>query len=348
MNIFLILSTLVILYFITLFCEIFTNAIEHLGLCFKIQDGALGSIFAAIGTAFPETVLPLIAVFGAYLSGTDYDLGKEIGKGAILGSPFMLSTLAFFLVAAWVILLSLKNKRQSDLTIDGKLLRRDLKFFLFAYTFGIISAFIPASYSLVQNIIAVFLLFFYLFYAVRTVNKSCNDQICADNKCEELFLIKIFRYEEKYRKLLIIIQFLLSALLLMIAAHCFVENIKQISSIFHFPAMIISLFLAPVATELPETVNGLVWSSKNKDTLAILNITGAMVFQACIPMCIGILFTDWIFGIKEIFNVICVYVSVFILYFSSLRKQSRVSAKPLLLSFLPYAAYAVFVMVKAN
>lgn len=334
------------MYLITLFCEIFTNAIEHLGICFKIQDGALGSIFAAIGTAFPETVLPLIAVFGAYFSGTSLDMGKEIGKGAVLGSPFMLSTLAFFLVAVWVVILSLRKKRESQINIDVKFFHRDLKFFVSAYTTGILTAFIPNP--VIQKIIAVFLLMFYVYYAVRTVRKNCDGENCEENECEELFLIKVFKRGEKQRKLLIIVQFILSALLLMLAAHAFVENIKQISQIFQIPAMIISLFLAPVATELPEIVNGLVWSSKNKDILAVGNITGAMVFQACIPMAIGIIFTDWFFGIKEILNVSCVYLSVLMLYFATMKNSSSVSSKPVLLCIIPYLIYVLFVFLKAD
>ena len=41
--------------------EIFTNALEHLGEKLKISEGVTGSIFAAIGTALPETLVPLLA-----------------------------------------------------------------------------------------------------------------------------------------------------------------------------------------------------------------------------------------------------------------------------------------------
>jgi cation:H+ antiporter len=56
---------------------------------------------------------------------------------------------------------------------------------------------------------------------------------------------------------------------------------------------LISLVLAPLATELPEKFNSVIWLRDNKDTLAIGNITGAMVFQSTIPVSLGLAFTPW-------------------------------------------------------
>ncbi|NJN35919.1 MAG: hypothetical protein HC794_01320 [Nitrospiraceae bacterium] len=43
-------------------CALFTNAIEWLGKRRGISEGAVGSIFAAIGTTLPETSIPIIAI----------------------------------------------------------------------------------------------------------------------------------------------------------------------------------------------------------------------------------------------------------------------------------------------
>ena len=52
--------------------------------------------------------------------------------------------------------------------------------------------------------------------------------------------------------------------------------------------MLLALVIAPIATELPEKFNSLIWVRQSKDTLAMGNITGAMVFQSCIPTAIGV------------------------------------------------------------
>jgi len=339
LNLILIFSTVVLLLLITYFCEIFTNAVENLGKYFKIDDGALGSVFAAFGTALPETILPLIAVFGAYVTGGDVNLGKDIGRGAVLGSPFLLSTLAFFIVAITVLIMSFLKKRSDIVCINITHYKRDLVFFGTAYTLGVLSAFIP--FTFVKVLIGCFLLGFYLFYAIGTVKKfSCGDDYC-ENETEPLKFSKIFKIKEQYFLYLLFFQFFISVIGLVFSAHFFVEKLKEVADIFGISAMVVSLFLAPVATELPETFNAVIWSIHKKDVLAIGNITGAMVFQACIPMAIGIFFTDWNFSNEAIVNVYSVYFALFVLLLGTLKSRCF-SAKIFLFSGIPYVLFLLF------
>src|SRR5262245_54675615 len=85
--------------------ELFTNGIAWIGEGFGLSEGAVGSVLAAVGTALPETLLPLVAI----LSG--HETGEEIGTGAILGAPFMLTTLAMVVIAVTVLLT--RNRRAS-------------------------------------------------------------------------------------------------------------------------------------------------------------------------------------------------------------------------------------------
>jgi cation:H+ antiporter len=56
---------------------------------------------------------------------------------------------------------------------------------------------------------------------------------------------------------------------------------------------VLALVLAPFATELPEKANSFFWVRSSKDSLALGNITGAMVFQSTLPVAVGLAFTDW-------------------------------------------------------
>ncbi|MBI3576244.1 MAG: sodium:calcium antiporter, partial [Gammaproteobacteria bacterium] len=51
---------LIALVVILVGAETFTNALEHLGERLKISEGVTGSIFAAVGTALPETMVPVV------------------------------------------------------------------------------------------------------------------------------------------------------------------------------------------------------------------------------------------------------------------------------------------------
>src|ERR1700679_2047203 len=86
----LLIELAIMLLVILLAAELFTNALEHLGERLKISEGVTGSLFAAVGTALPETMVPLLAIAG----GSTVNVNQEIGVGAILGAPLMLSTLS--------------------------------------------------------------------------------------------------------------------------------------------------------------------------------------------------------------------------------------------------------------
>jgi len=80
--------------------SLFTNGVEWIGRKFNLSEGVVGSVLAAVGTALPETIVPLIAIF--FVAGTT---GQDVGIGAILGAPFMLGTLALFITGMAVLIL---------------------------------------------------------------------------------------------------------------------------------------------------------------------------------------------------------------------------------------------------
>jgi len=77
------LQLFVMLIVILIAAEVFTNALEHLGEKLGISEGVTGSLFAAVGTALPETMVPLLAIFAGT---TSMATNHEIGVGAILGA----------------------------------------------------------------------------------------------------------------------------------------------------------------------------------------------------------------------------------------------------------------------
>ncbi len=91
-----ILHLLMMLILILVASQLFTNALEHVGARLGISAGVTGSIFAAVATALPETMVPILAI----VAGTQNTaVNQEISVGAILGAPLMLSTLSTALLA---------------------------------------------------------------------------------------------------------------------------------------------------------------------------------------------------------------------------------------------------------
>ena len=89
------------------------------------------------------------------------------------------------------------------------------------------------------------------------------------------------------------LQVVLSLAAIVIGAHFFITAVDSVSTYLGLPALVISMLITPIATELPEKFNSVLWIRSRKDTLALGNITGALVFQSTFPVSVGLLFTEW-------------------------------------------------------
>src|SRR3954451_4247276 len=146
--------------------EYFTNAVEWLGRRLNLSDSATGSFLAAVGTAMPETLVPIVAIF--FSDGAAAD---AVGVGGILGAPFMISTLAMFVIA--VALWAFRNRRRSTrLQFNADTAENDLRFFLIAYGLAFTAALLPPNLTVVRWIIGLSLIPLYGIYMARLLKAS--------------------------------------------------------------------------------------------------------------------------------------------------------------------------------
>lgn len=306
--------------------EIFTNGVEWLGLKLRLTEGAVGSILAAVGTALPESLIPLIAfIFG---KGAQE---QHIGIGAIIGAPFMLSTLAFFISGFVVVLDRRKRFNFPALAVEPGVIRRDLAFFFGGYSLGLVAAFINSVYA--KKFLALLLLVIYCVYVLLTLRGGK-----AVGQSSELRPLFFSMSKRNPRLLLILFQIVFSLSLLVSGAELFIRNVEAISVMLGVPSFFLSLIIAPIATELPEKFNSVIWLKQQKDTLAIGNITGAMVFQSVILPSIGIFFTNWRFVSGSEIPVLLTYTSAG-LAFLSLKIREKLNAYILLTGALFYVIF---------
>lgn len=269
------------LMFILLSCFIFTNSIEWFGKSLKLGEGIVGSIFAAIGTALPEIIIPVIAI----LFTSDQKV-HDIGVGAIVGAPFMLATLAFSVTGLSIFIYRVLGRRSLSVNVDVAVLSRDLSFFIVIYGIAILSTFIH-NYAQIKNLIAILLALSYIIYLNRTLRAKTRSL----TELPPLYITKIIK--QKDNVFLIFVQLIFALVCLLFCANLFVKHIETISNLLDVSPLILSIIITPIATELPEKLNSIIWTGRNKDTLALGNISGAMVFQSCFPVAFGMLFTSW-------------------------------------------------------
>ncbi|UZQ83248.1 sodium:calcium antiporter [Thermoanaerobacter sp. RKWS2] len=306
------------LAFILLSCILFTNSVEWFGKKLNLSQGVVGSILAAVGTALPETIIPIIAIL--FYGGRE---ASQIATGAILGAPFMLSTLGFLITGAAIIIYSLFGKRTLKMNANKKVFQRDLTYFILVYAIAIFaSVFNQVNEIRISAVILVLLA--YAFYVKRTF----SDEQQLDENIGTLYFSKFLGV--KTNLLWITSQLILSLLGIIFGAHLFVGYVKDLSHMMGISPLILSIVITPIATELPEKLNSIVWVGQKKDTLALGNITGAMVFQSSIPVTIGILFTPWnITGIAFLSAMLALTSAILNLMWINIRK----SVNPFVLMF---------------
>jgi cation:H+ antiporter len=327
---------LVMLVIILIAAEVFTNALEHLGERLGISEGVTGSLFAAVGTAMPESMVPILAFFAG---GSNPEINEEIGVGAILGAPLMLSTLSLFLMT-----LAVLNRRglAGHLRPERTGLARDLNFFLVAFVIAAAALFIPHQAKGVQSLLAMVMLVIYFVYVMMTVRASA-DLVREGHGTEahrEMFLCRLGMPDNMF---VVVLQIALGLGLLILGAKGFIHGVEQASVHLGVSALFLSLLIVPVATELPEKVNSILWIRRGKDTLAFGNITGAMVFQGTVLPAIGLLLTPWE-PRKEVIAGILVALaaSVWLRYCLA---QGQLAVWQLMLNGILYVGYIVAMVV---
>lgn len=297
---------LISLGIILLGAEGFTNGIEWLGRKLKLGAGAVGSILAAVGTALPETMVPIMA----FLSGGEGTKGSDIGIGAILGAPFMLATLAFFITGLAVLLF---RRRNNPLFLDARVVKHDLEFFLIVYSMAIFASFLPTQ--TLKNGAAWALIGAYGVYVIQTLRESKDE-----GETEKLAPLYVSRRTRHPALFMILLQIILSLTAIVIGASGFVNAVEPIALAAGIPVFVLALIITPIATELPEKFNSVLWVRRGKDTLALGNLTGAMVFQSSVIPAIGIVITPWKLDSLALWSAFLALVAALIPYLSLCRK----------------------------
>jgi len=327
--------------------ELFTNGVEWLGMTLGMTEGATGSILAAIGTATPETLVPIVAIL--FTQSVDAD---DIGVGAILGAPFMLGTLVMLLIGVTAYLLRQRRGRLT-LRVDRAHASRDLGFFLVMYAVALAIALVPPLRDAKGVLGWIFLpaYFLYLYLVLRTpageldAEETLEEREAFDALSLAGYLRRAGARLDPHRppRWLIVAQTLLAFGGILLGAKIFAAWIDAFSHAMGLNALLVALLLAPLATELPEAANSLIWTKDGKDVIALGNVAGAMVFQSTIPVTVGVLLTPWVLGPFGTLAALFALASG-ALIFLQLRFRTRGDALPLSSLVAGGSLYVVFIL----
>jgi cation:H+ antiporter len=274
-------------------CKWFVNAVEWLGHRLRVGPLAVGTILAAFGTALPESVVTFVAV----VLGTGAEQ-KNIGVGAAMGGPLVLATIAYG-VTGWMMLARRRPARgykqamvpvggpagdvaagpptrapSDDLGDLGKL-ARDQRWFLAIFA-------VKVALGLVAFAIKPWLgLLFFAAYGVWFWREiRAGGGVGHDDDLQPL---RLQRRRLQPATWAVATQTLVTIALIFAASQLFVRQLEVIGPMLGLPAATTALLLSPIATELPEIMNAIIWVRQGKTRLALANISGAMMIQATVP-----------------------------------------------------------------
>jgi cation:H+ antiporter len=326
---------------ILLGAELFTNGIEWFGRKLELAEGAVGSVLAAVGTALPETMIPIIAiVFGGGGAATD-----DVGVGAILGAPFMLSTLAMFVTGVGVIAFRERRATATRMVVDTTVLVHDIRYFVVAYALAIGAAFLPEGLAAAKYAVAVVLVGIYAWYVKGHLDAEAAEQ---EGELQPLRFRRVdrraYRRDPAVPRLRVVnVQVVVALACIVGGAYLFVGAVNTIAAELGVSELLLALVIAPIATELPEKFNSLIWVRQGKDTLAMGNITGAMVFQSAIPTVVALVLAGSAWTVTE--DSLLAFASAGIAFiavaaiFGPMWRNARLDGRSLLVGGILYLLY---------
>ena len=312
---------------------LFTNAVEWMGHRLQMGTGAVGSLLAAVGTAMPETLIPIVAIIGGA------EGAEDVAIGAIIGAPFLLATIAMALVGTSALIYRDRREQGTELRAHAPTLERDLRFFLIFFALGIAVGAAPLP-AFLQIPVAILFVIAYGTYVRRTLREGGDVQEAED--IGSLIMDRTPNQDDPKLNL-IVIQLVVGLAAIVGGAHLFVEELLVVAEDIGIEPLVLSLILAPLATELPEKANSFFWIREGKDALALGNITGAMVFQSTLPIAIGLLLTDWDLSRFAVVSGILGLVGGVIAYFA-MHKRRRFQWPSILAWGGLFAAFLVYVL----
>jgi len=328
----LLLGALILIFFAA---ELFTNALEALGERMGLSEGVTGSIFAAVGTAMPETIVPLVAILAG---GSSLAVNHAVGMGAILGAPFMLGTLSIGMVGFFA---GLKRGWFTPLQPEVTGFQRDIKVFIVAFILVIVVALLPEAWHSARIFAAIMLFAMYAIYVMNTMraSKGLVEEGHGTEADGDLYFKRILGDST----FVAVLQLVLALAALIVGAKLFVHGIEIASTLFSVAALVLSLLIVPIATELPEKVNSILWIRKGRDTLAFGNITGAMVFQGTVIPGVGMLLLPWSFhgGYAGLAVILALLGSAWLWF---LQRCGRLNGAMMMMSTLLYATFIAYVV----
>jgi cation:H+ antiporter len=211
---------------------------------------------------------------------------KDIGVGAALGGPLVLSSLTYAVTAWSIYVFRARRAQGTTLVFDCEKLERDQFAFLVIFLCKVALGFLVFPGKPLTGFLFLAAYGLYFWRELRSEDDAVEGVIEP---------LRLQPHAKDPAAGWVWLQTAVALGAVFIGSQVFVGQLETLGHILGVPGHVIALLLSPVATELPETLNVVIWVRQGKERLALANVSGAMMIQATVPTALGLLFTPWQF-----------------------------------------------------
>ncbi|GGI85322.1 sodium/calcium exchanger membrane region [Vulcanisaeta souniana JCM 11219] len=309
---------------------LFTNSMEYVSHRYRIGSSFVGAVLSPILTSLPELIVFLIALL-LY----DDVSGEDVAVGTIIGEPFVVSTIIYpviFMVAA----VGFYLRRRDDVVLEvDKELTIPFIVVLLLFPTVLLPAIIKSL--AVRYLIAVFLVTAYLLYA----HIMRNRQGLVIEDYERLYIIRVIN-RLRIDWAAFILQLVVSVVLLFAGSRALVEGIIDLSKYLMLDVTGLSIIVVPTATVLPESVTAVIWTWKERDTMAVAALIGEKVLYSTIYPALALATTRWLLSVEALVSVAVVEVVSSVMLYHVIR--GKLTWDVAVIGLVGYLAYLLILI----
>jgi cation:H+ antiporter len=258
-----------------------------------------------------------------------------------MGGPLALATIAYGITGIMLYLYhrrrtnmlkgSKKGRAAADTDFgDMKKLARDQTWFLTIFIIKVTLGLVVFS---LKPWLGVLFFIAYGIYFWREIRSGVGEE---HGELDPLFLQSKKAVPDTWA---ILVQVSVTLVVIFLASQLFVQQLDAIGPMLGLSAAVTALLFSPVATELPEVMNAIIWVRQGKTPLALANISGSMMIQATVPSGLGIIFTSWHFSSAILMSGLVTMTAI--IFLLTLMHYKKLSPITLGAASLFYALFAI-------
>jgi cation:H+ antiporter len=234
----------------------------------------------------------------------------------------------------------LLNHRKLDNPGQLKKLAGDQSWFLPIFVVKVALGLVAFSFKPALGLVFFAIYAIYFWRELRGgAHDSADDSDGGDDADDEREPLKLQPSAVSPSTLAVVIQTLATLTVIFLASQLFVSQLDAIGPMLGLSGAVTALLLSPIATELPEVMNAIIWVRRGKTQLALANISGAMMIQATVPSGLGLLFTTWHFDAALLWSGLITMTAIGYLLASMYAR--RLTPARLALAGVFYLAFAI-------